>query len=58
MATWEIPKELGLFNVDFLTVAIYHMGGLYYYPDRPSKTISIGDLKSYVGFQKVASEPL
>ena len=58
MATWEIPKELGLFNVDFLTVTIYHMGGLYYYPDRPSNTISIGDLKLYVGFQKVASEPL
>ena len=34
------------------------MGSVYYCPGHPSNTISSGDLKFYVGFQNVTSEPL
>ena len=37
---------------------IYPAVPVYYCPGCPSKTISLGCLKFYVGFQKVASEPL
>ena len=36
---------------------IYPLGPVYYFPGHPSNTISLGALKFYVGFQKVASEP-
>ena len=39
--------------------SIIHMvGKVYYFPVRPSNTISSGALKFYVVFQKVASEAL
>ena len=34
------------------------MGTVYYFPGRPSDTISLGALKFYVGFQKVTYKPL
>ena len=34
------------------------MGPVYCFPYQPSNTISLGDLKFYIGLQKVASEPL
>ena len=37
---------------------IYTLRPVYYCPGHPSNTISSGALKFYVGFQKVASEPL
>ena len=37
---------------------IYPVGPVYYFPGHPSNTISPGDLKFYVGFQEVTSEPL
>ena len=37
---------------------IYPVGQVYYFPGHPSNTISLGDLKWYVGFKKVTSEPL
>ena len=37
---------------------IYPVGPVYYFPGQPSNTISPGDLKCYVGFQKVIYEPL
>ena len=37
---------------------VYTVGPVYYFPCHPSNTISSGDLKLYVGFQKVESEPL
>ena len=36
---------------------IYLLGTVYYFPGRPSNTISFYALKFYVGFQKVAYEP-
>ena len=37
---------------------IYSVGPVYYCPGHPSKTISSGAIKFYVGFKKVTSEPL
>ena len=37
---------------------IYPVGPVYYFPGHPSNAISSGDLKFYVGFQKVTSKPL
>ena len=37
---------------------IYPVGPVYYFPGRPYNNISLGDLKCYVGFQKVTSETL
>ena len=37
---------------------IYPVGPDYYCSGHPSKTISSGALKFYIGFQKVTSEPL
>ena len=37
---------------------IYPVGKVYYFPCHPSNTISSGDIKFYVEFQKFTSEPL
>ena len=37
---------------------IYPLGPVYYWPCNTPKTISSGDLKFYVGFQKVTYEPV
>ena len=37
---------------------IYQTEPVYYCPDNPYNTISFGDLKCCVGFQKVTSEPI
>ena len=53
------PKELGLFYVIFQNFPIiYPVVPVYYLPGHPSNTISQGDLKMFIGFQKVTSEPL
>ena len=39
-------------------IIIYPTGTVYYCPGHPSNTISSGDLKFYIGFKKVTSEPL
>ena len=39
-------------------LGIYPVGPVYYCQGQPSNTISSGDLKFYVGFKKVTSEPL
>ena len=36
----------------------YPAGQIYCFPGHPYNTISLGDLKFYVDFQKVTSEPL
>ena len=45
---WHFPK----------CYIIYLVVPVYYCPGHPSKTISSGSIKFYVGFQKVTSEPL
>ena len=64
------PHETGLWkhgtcprNWDYLMLfpnftIIYLVVPVYYCPGHPSNTTSSGDLKLYVGFQKVASEPI
>ena len=53
------PKELGLFYVIFQNFPIiYPVVPVYYLPGHPSNTISQGDLKMLIGFQKVTSETL
>ena len=37
---------------------MYPVGSVYYFPGHPSNTISSGDLKFYVIFQNITSEPL
>ena len=37
---------------------IYQVGPVYYCPGHHSNTISSGDLKFYIGFKKIKSEPL
>ena len=46
-----------LFNFPNFPI-IYPVGTVYSFPGQPSNTVSLGDLKCYVCFQKVTYEPI
>ena len=52
-------QGIGIILCHFPNCSIIHpVGPVYYCPGHPSNTISSGDLKFYIRFKKVTSEPL
>ena len=52
-------QVIGIFLCRFPNFPIIYPGGpVYYFTGQTSNTISLGELKCYVGFQKLTYEPL